>query len=162
MDDSRPWLALARCYIADNRVVAATEAARTAARLAEEQLARLDEEATAVPEVRGAPEVVPTPEGDETDTDADGVADRGLADIANARSATLREELRGILEADLQYAVGLAATAEGWQDPTLTDQLQEGGGIWSAMADEYRDDRDFSGQVDDRRALPWPDQDRGQ
>jgi hypothetical protein len=157
MNDSRPWLALARCYIADNRVVAAADAARTAARLAEEQLARLSDG----PEEPGSAQLDSAPGGEGTaDESRSGetefMGDRGLADIANARSATLRGELRGILEAELQYAVGLASTAEGWQDPTLTEQLQERGGIWSAMADEYRDDRDFSDEVDERRAIPWP------
>jgi len=156
MEDSRPWLALARCYIADNRVAAAADAARTAARLAGEQLERLAEA-----ESPKAGEATPTPastvaDASEPSTAAgDSLSRRGLADIANARSATLRGELRGILEAELQYATGLAATAEGWQDPTLIDKLQERGGIWSAMADEYRDDREFGDEVDERLAIPW-------
>jgi len=161
MADSRPWLALTRCHIAEGDVDAAADAARTAAQMAEEQLARLsgaddDEVADSIEVAEADSESESGPVAPETlRGDLSGLSRRGLADLASARSSVLEDELKGILEAELQYARALAATAEGWQDPSLIDQLQERGGIWSAMADEYRDDREFGDSVDERLVIPW-------
>jgi tetratricopeptide (TPR) repeat protein len=167
MQDSRPWLALARCEIAGGNVQAAGEAARKAASLAQ---ARIDElvaqdEANRV-EIPGEdtsveipPELTPPDRETQRDRSAPprrGPMDfRGLTELAETQSAKLRAELRELLEAELQYAVGLASVAEGWGDAALIEQLQERGGIWSSMAADHEDEERFADQVDARTLIPW-------
>ncbi len=167
MLDSRPWLALARCEIANGNVQEAAEAARKAASLAKARLEELaaqdqaqeaqDAGSGAVESVEIPPELAPpAPEPERPAPSRRGPMDfRGLAELAETQSAKLRADLRELLEAELQYAVGLASVAEGWGDAALTEQLQERGGIWSSMAADHQDEEQFADQVDARTAIPW-------
>jgi|GEM_PF-1691978 len=171
MDNSRPWLALARCEIAAGNATRGATAARRAAEIAESRLTALSSEQEKVDALAAAdrqrltiPDEVAAPEPEPRAGSAEEalaaiesapIGARGLADFANARTNTLREELKGILEAEMQYAIGLAAVAEGWQDAELIDQLQDRGGIWSAMAHDFEDDQEFGSEVDARGLIPW-------
>ena len=164
MDDSRPWLALARCEMAGGNVDAAAQAARTAAGLAEARLAEITPEGAETDEGEIQVEVPPEMQLPEervatTDDEAEDRLDlndiRGLTAKAKRRSDRLQGELRSILEAELQYAVALASVAENWEDPKLTEQLEKRGGVWSSMAEAKRDDDVFKEQVDARMAIPW-------
>lgn len=168
IQDSRPWLALSRCEIAAGNAKASADAARNAAELAEARLADLadkvdpsgqgpDGEGTRLPvPAEAAPPAATADASVQPPTAPAATLERqGLADIANARTSKLKEELKGILEAELQYAVGLAAVAEGWEDQALIEQLRERGGIWSSMAEDHRDDQEFDQQLDERAAIPW-------
>jgi TolA-binding protein len=165
LNDSRPWLALARCEIAIGAPARGAQAARRAAEVARLRLDSLsgaeEDGLTDAEEVRlDVPEEAQAPEKkqpalralDPMSLDPDAGE---LADIANARTTVLRGELKDILQAEIQYAMGLAAIAEGWTDDALIEKLQDRGGIWSAMAQDYKDDEAFDAAVDVRGTIPW-------
>lgn len=150
MNESRPWLALARCLVASGDSAGAASAARQAAEIAASRIARLDEEDAAdrAQLARVLPEVARGELGA-------GAARSGIAVVANERADALRGEVRTLLEAELQYAVGLAAVAANWSDRELIEQLQERGGVWSNMAEDYQRDAEFEAELATRQQIPW-------
>jgi tetratricopeptide (TPR) repeat protein len=169
--DTRPWLALARCEIASGSRSRAADAARRAAVLAEEKLLALgdgagqkaesaDEEGATrleVPAEARLPEV----SGSDRSTGNSWVPGERCENVVGGEavcSSKLRGQLREILEAEMKYALGLAAVAEGWQESDVTTQLQGSGGIWAAIANDFSDDREFQEQVDARGLIPWESQ----